>query len=693
MSGRRNRHIWLALCVLFFVTAGRAYGDLPEWLNYVWVNPPNPTSNDVVSITLSGGWGDVCIPNGSFIWLSGNDIYFEVFRDYPPGIVCAQVVSGWEQTQSIGHLSPGVYTLYAGLDGSYTEVAQFTVSGPPGPAERHVPSEYSTIQAAINACNNGDIVIIAAGTYTGAGNRDIDFLGKAITVSSINPDDPCVIAATIIDCNGTVENPHRGFHFHSSEHADSVLNGFTIINGYVTYDLGSAGGAIYCENESSPTIINCIITGNKATSWPLIGGGSGGAISGHNGEIGNCLISENSATFGGGLSQCGGIIRNNIITNNKADYLGGGLSSCDGAIHNNVISHNYTVGAGGGLAYCSAYYIHHNIIAYNTAPFGTGGGLYYCDGNIKNNTIYANSTLNGGGGLADCSGNVSNCVVWSNLPDQIRNVAAVRYSDVQNGWAGEGNIDADPCFADPAGGDYHLESQSGRWDPATQSWVQNVNTSPCIDAGDPNSDWTKELWPNGKRINMGVYGGTPEASMSLSTVGNIANLDNDPCDTIDFNDLAVFVEKWLYEEVLLSEDLDRNGIVNFVDYAIFAQQWPGALFAAEPGIEYEISPCNGGLSATEQLDETRFTVTVEGSNIHFEDMMRANCCATDLWLEMDVINNLITIHEHEYGEYLCLCICDYPVTATLGPFEPGIYTLAVYEDWGGFIGSTTVTVE
>ncbi|MFZ0034840.1 MAG: hypothetical protein WAK60_07625 [Sedimentisphaerales bacterium] len=110
-------------------------------------------------------------------------------------------------------------------------------------------------------------------------------------------------------------------------------------------------------------------------------------------------------------------------------------------------------------------------------------------------------------------------------------------------------------------------------------------------------------------------------------------------------------------------------------------------------IEFEIPPCEMGLSAKEQMDETRFTVTVEGRSIHFEDIMVANCCAIDLWLEMEVIGNLITIYEHEYEVYFCTCICDYPVTATLRPFEPSTYTLAVYEDLGGFIGSTTVTIK
>ena len=118
---------------------------------------------------------------------------------------------------------------------------------------------------------------------------------------------------------------------------------------------------------------------------------------------------------------------------------------------------------------------------------------------------------------------------------------------------------------------------------------------------------------------------------------------------------------------------------------------------SQPSITYQIDNCNLGaglMSApSAESDELRFSVTVQGRYIHFEDMMVANCCPEELGLEMTVEDNLITIYETEYTPGGCWCICDYPVTATLGPFEPGIYTLEVYEDWGGFIGSTTVTIE
>ncbi len=112
----------------------------------------------------------------------------------------------------------------------------------------------------------------------------------------------------------------------------------------------------------------------------------------------------------------------------------------------------------------------------------------------------------------------------------------IRYSDVQGGWEGEGNIDLDPCFAafgcwvqtvNPGvstvpgysdaiwiDGDYHVKSEAGRWDPMRKDWVLDEVTSPCVDAGDPNSPVADEPEFNGGRINVGAYGGTAEASKS-----------------------------------------------------------------------------------------------------------------------------------------------------------------------------------
>ena len=118
-----------------------------------------------------------------------------------------------------------------------------------------------------------------------------------------------------------------------------------------------------------------------------------------------------------------------------------------------------------------------------------------------------------------------------------------------------GIINYDPLFADPNNGDYHLKSQGGRWDPNSGSWVIDEVTSPCIDAGDPNTPIGNEPFPNGGIINMGAYGGTTEASKSYfgeplcETI--ITGDINGDCK-VDFEDILILLLHWLEENQRLS---------------------------------------------------------------------------------------------------------------------------------------------
>ncbi len=140
-----------------------------------------------------------------------------------------------------------------------------------------VPTEEDTIQAGIDAAFNGDTVYILPGVYTGDGNRDLDFKGKKIKLSSTNPTNPAVIAATIIDCQGSELDPHNAINFVSNEGLDSQVLGLTIRNGYIVGAYGPGGypdpcfadgsdatgtgkgAGIFCDVNSSPTIMNCVI--------------------------------------------------------------------------------------------------------------------------------------------------------------------------------------------------------------------------------------------------------------------------------------------------------------------------------------------------------------------------------------------------------------------------------------------------
>jgi hypothetical protein len=99
----------------------------------------------------------------------------------------------------------------------------------------------------------------------------------------------------------------------------------------------------------------------------------------------------------------------------------------------------------------------------------------------------------------------------------------------------------DPLFVDPVNDDYHLKSERGRYWPEHDVWVLDKQTSPCVDAGDPLSDYSAEPSPNGQRINLGAYGGTPFASMSEWPLEWDWNHDG----IVDLDDLAILTNWWL----------------------------------------------------------------------------------------------------------------------------------------------------
>lgn len=393
------------------------------------------------------------------------------------------------------------------------------------------PEDFATIQAAINNAVDGDTVIVGKGRYF----ENISLEGKDIILRSIDPNEPDVIAETIIDGH----EADSVVTFSGTESSNCVLSGFTITNGR-----SRIGGGIY-GNKTEATIEHNVIINNHAIGDPNLPGsfGSGGALSDCDGLIQCNIIVDNGGGYGGGLYRCNGTIERNIISRNIA-YWGGGMADCSAVIRGNLFVGDWAV---------------------------SGGALANCDRIIEHCTIIGNRGGNGHG-LLNCHGTIKNCIVWQNGPDdapQMNNCSIPSYSCVER-WpgGGKGNINGDPQFAcmghwekvqhntwwswewiDPQG-DYHLKSQAGRWDPVNKNWVNDDVTSPCIDAGDPASLIGLEPFPNGGRVNMGAYGGTDEASKSYfgetlcETI--VAGDINGDC-TVDWVDFAFITLHWLEE--------------------------------------------------------------------------------------------------------------------------------------------------
>jgi hypothetical protein len=151
--------------------------------------------------------------------------------------------------------------------------------------------DFPTIQAAIDSAVIGDVIELTNGVFRGEGNRDVDFLGKSVTVRSQSGDPE----ACVIDCEASPADQHRGFVFQSQEGREAVLAGVTIRNACHHW-----GGGINCEG-ASPTIRNCVFASNESPESE-----GGGLFLGHSSTalVEQCLFVGNVALHGGGLSCC-----------------------------------------------------------------------------------------------------------------------------------------------------------------------------------------------------------------------------------------------------------------------------------------------------------------------------------------------------------------------------------------------------
>ncbi len=227
--------------------------------------------------------------------------------------------------------------------------------------------DFPTLQAAIAAAEDGDIIELADGTFSGHGNRDLDFLAKAITIRSRSGSP----ADCRIDCGGSEIEAHRGFIAQSGEGSGSILHGVTIQNGH--HDLG---GAVRCD-AASPSIINCRFVNNFAFG----GGAIGFAGESTPPRVADCAFVENEAAIGGAIYSSGAcLIERCEFSRNSAsgpDFgFAGAIAGDSGpaTIRTSVFTENTAFGAGAIWFSNATVAIEECEFTENTAE-ASGGGL------------------------------------------------------------------------------------------------------------------------------------------------------------------------------------------------------------------------------------------------------------------------------------------------------------------------------
>ena len=472
----------------------------------------------------------------------------------------------------------------------------------------HVPGDFPTIQEAIEAAVDGDEVEVHPGTYKEA----IDFLGKAIRVYSTDGPDVTIIDAqqsgTVVTCD-------------SAEGPDSVLEGFTITGGDATSGGGmrninssptvtnctfsgntatSTGGGMV-NVDSSPTVTNCTFTGNTAQS------GAGMINAGGSPTVTNCTFSGNSASHGGGMrnllessprvtnctfsgntASLGGGMYNTqaskptltycTFSGNTATSRGGGMYNLGSSttVTNCIFSGNISGLVGGGMHnwFDSSTTLTNCTFSGNEAAT-RGGGMYNratTSTTVTNCTFSGNTASYGGGGISnsETSMMVTNCILWNDSPDEIENSngsVAVSFSDVQAGYPGEGNIDADPLFVDPDNGDLRLMPGSPCIDAADNTAVPkgiviDLDGNPRF-VDDPCTDDTGNGDP--PLVDMGAY----------EFQGSPCPWDLDCSGSVGVSDLLSLLASWgpCPPKADCPADFDGNGNVGVSDLLALLANW------------------------------------------------------------------------------------------------------------------------
>ncbi|MBD3237513.1 MAG: hypothetical protein GF330_12475 [Candidatus Eisenbacteria bacterium] len=322
--------------------------------------------------------------------------------------------------------------------------------------------DFSMIQAALDSAEVGSTIELADGVYKGAGNRDLDFRGKTLTLRSSSGDPSCCI----IDCEGDSTAHHRGFCFRSGESSACLVEGIGVTGGYAggeSIEWPDWGGAVSCTDESSPTFRNCVFARNYCT---YVGGAIATSGSSHPAFI-DCEFVGNRCGMWGGAAYCDA---------GAPEFL-----SC-------VFSENTALEAGGILCdIFSAVSIRYCVFLHNQARLGAAISCCRSAPLIDHCTLCGNSGETGAiytyiGGSAQLLNTIiaysdSAAAIHCDHDDPIYLSRCNLFGNEGGDWTEPfldqqerpGNLSCDPCFCDRESGNLRLRIESPCSPDSTES--------------------------------------------------------------------------------------------------------------------------------------------------------------------------------------------------------------------------------
>jgi predicted outer membrane repeat protein len=429
----------------------------------------------------------------------------------------------------------------------------------------NVPDNYATIQRALYASMDGEVVELGPGVYRRSGNVDL-LVDRNVTIRSAGGDP----TQCIIDCEGG----GRGISVsYWGTPSDVVIEGITIRHGSAL-----DGGGVYWATKG--TIRNCVIESCEATRL------GGGVYSGSNDVyLIETVLSNNQASGGGGLNAQGSFCMVDcVVSGNAAVGRGGGVRAVhpDSTITNTRVEGN-TAGEHGGGVYCDdlGATIMNCDIAGNTAG-QHGGGVY---GNnwragaltLHGSTLWGNAAIGGGGVFCEAGPGVlqvANSIVWNNSPTGIEadaEDANIEYCNVEDGWAGVGNIDANPLFVDAENGDYRLGPGSACIDAGDNTAVpaDEFDLDDDGDVSEPipfDRDGNPRFIDDPDTADSG-HGTSPIVDMGAYEFQGAPDCpgDLDGDDDTDMSDLGILLAAWELDD---GGDLDGDGDTDISDLGI-----------------------------------------------------------------------------------------------------------------------------